>query len=155
MREAAIARWRIRAIDAKGGCDWRIARRAGRGEDELRRIGDIIIGIKWIGNKLLRRRRERATQHRFVDEVNPKLESVVAHDVAHVVAELIFILIAQVGENCDRGCELIVAECFKAGDGERSHAERELYGKAEIGIASRGKACNWLASSMNCPTRSG
>ena len=67
-----------------------------------------------------------------MDEVDPELERMVAHNVAQIVAELVFILIAQVGEEGDGSGELIVAESFEAGDGQRRHAEGKLYGEAEI-----------------------
>ena len=47
---------------------------------------------------------------------------------------MIFILITQVGEKGDGSGELIVAEGFEAGDGERGHAEGKLNGEAEIRI---------------------
>ena len=71
-----------------------------------------------------------------MNEVDSELERMVTHNVAQVVAELIFILIAQVWEESDRSGELIVAEGLKARDGERRHAEGKLYGEAEIRITS-------------------
>ena len=76
-----------------------------------------------------------AAQHRLVNEVDSELERMVAHNVAQVVAKLVFVLIAQVGEKSDRSGELIVAESLEAGDGERRHAEGKLDGEAEIRIA--------------------
>src|SRR5208282_2300596 len=95
---------------------------------------DVAIWIGGVGGKLLRRRGKRAAQHWFVNEVDPELEGVGSHHVAQVVAELVFVLIAQVGEKSDGSGELIVAEGLKAGDGQRGHAEGKLYGEAEIRI---------------------
>ncbi len=71
-----------------------------------------------------------------MNEVDPELERMVTYNVAQVVAELVFVLIAQVGEKSDRSGKLIVAECLEAGDGQRGHAEGKLYGEAEIRIPS-------------------
>ena len=58
----------------------------------------------------------------------------VTHNVAQIVAELVFVLIAQGGEKSDGSGKLIVAECLEAGDGQRCHAEGKLYGEAEVRI---------------------
>ena len=74
-----------------------------------------------------------------MNEVDSELERMVTHNVAQVVAELVFVLIAQVGEKGDGSGKLIVAECLKAGNGQRRHAERKLYGEAEIRIPRLGE----------------
>ena len=74
-----------------------------------------------------------------MNEVNSEFKSVTARNVAQVVAELVFLLIAQVGEKSDGRGELVVAERFEAGDGQRRYAERKLQGKTEIGVARLGE----------------
>ena len=64
-----------------------------------------------------------------------ELECVTSRYVAQVVAQLIFVLIAQVGEKSDGSGELVVAEGFESGDGQRRHAERKLQRETEIRIA--------------------
>ena len=56
----------------------------------------------------------------------PNLSAWLPHNVAQVVAKLVFVLIAQVGEKSDGSGELVVAKSFEAGDGQRRHAERKL-----------------------------
>src|ERR1700741_1290144 len=55
----------------------------------------------------------------------------VAGGVSDVRAQLIFLLVAQRGEQSDRSGELVVAEGFEAGDGERRRAEWESQSKAK------------------------
>ena len=52
-----------------------------------------------------------------MNEVDAEFKSVVAGGVAYVVAQLIFLLITQVGEKRDRRGELIIAECFESRNG--------------------------------------
>src|SRR5208282_4118696 len=149
LREAAVASRRKGAGNADGG--WgdrkrrcRITHRAGgcvikrqRSRDAAA-IGagwiDVAIGVRGIGCELLCRCCERAAEHRLVNEVDSELERMVMHHMAQVVAELIFVLVAEVREKSDRGGELIVAEGLEPGNGERRHAEGELYGEAQIRI---------------------
>ena len=60
--------------------------------------------------------RQRAAQHRFVDEIDAESRGVAAGGVRDVVAELIFFLVAQHGKRGDGRDELIVAESFEAGN---------------------------------------
>ena len=54
-----------------------------------------------------------------MNEVDSELERMVTHNVAQVVAELVFVLIAQVGEKSNGSGKLVVAEGLEAGDGQR------------------------------------
>src|ERR1039458_8428138 len=74
-----------------------------------------------------------------MNKVDSELERVTARDVAQVVAELVFLLIAQVWEKSDWRGELVVAERFETGDSQRRYAERKLQGKTEIGVARLGE----------------
>src|SRR5271169_1553093 len=100
---------------------------------------DVAIGIERIGGELLRRCRERAAEHRLMNKVDSELKRVAARNVAQVMADLVFVLIAQVGEKSDGSGELVVAKSFEAGDGQRRHAERKLQGEAEIRVARLGE----------------
>src|SRR5579864_3850596 len=73
--------------------------------------------------------RECSVQHRFVNEVHSELEGVIARHMAQVIAELIFLLVAQRWKERDWGGELIIAISLEAGDGERRGAEGK--GKCE------------------------
>ena len=70
-----------------------------------------------------------------MDEVDPELDGVTPGNVAHVIAELIFFLVAQVGEEGDGCGELIVPERLEAGNRQRSGAEGKGQGKAQVGVA--------------------
>ena len=83
--------------------------------------------------------RKCAAQHRFVNEVDAEFKSVVASGVAYVVAELIFFLIAQVGEKSDGRGELIVAEGFESRNSLRRGAEGKCQRVAQSGIAGLGE----------------
>ena len=61
-----------------------------------------------------------------MDEVHAETRRVAAGDVGHVVAELVFFLIAQDGKGGDGRDKLVVAEGLESGNG----LEVELNGKA-------------------------
>src|SRR6202040_1333984 len=84
---------------------------------ELRGIGEIKSGIFRERDQSFRRGGQRAAKNRLVDEVHTEARRVLAGGVRNVVAELIFLLVAQYGERRDGGDELIVAEGFEARDG--------------------------------------
>ena len=87
-----------------------------------------------IAGKGFGRAGKRPAQHRFVDEVDSELERMGTHNVAQVVAELVFLLIAQVGEKSNRRSELVVAIGFETGDGQRCGTEGEGQRVAQIGV---------------------
>src|SRR5579872_6098694 len=70
-----------------------------------------------------------------MDEIDSEAGRMASGRVRDVVANLIFLLIAQDGKCCDGGNELIVAECFESGDGLRRSAEGKCQREAEIGVA--------------------
>src|SRR5579864_8507435 len=72
---------------------------------------------------------ERPAQYRFMDEIHSELEGMIAGDVPQVIAELIFLLVAQRRKERDWRGELIIAISLEAGDGERRGAEGK--GKCE------------------------
>src|SRR3984957_173948 len=100
LREVAIAGWSERAVDARSRIRRRIAliywrrvikRQRTRDAPAIRaRRIDIAVGVRGIRCELFRRSRERATEHRFVNKVDPELQRVVAPDMTQVVANLIF-----------------------------------------------------------------
>src|SRR5580704_14037688 len=90
---------------------------------------------------------ECATEHRLMNEVDAELRHMTAGNVTDVVAELIFLLITQVRKQCNRRGELIVAEGFEAGDGQRCGAKRKCQCKAEVRVACLGEV--QLAGSEN------
>src|ERR1700720_1655271 len=92
------------------------------------------MGVRWILLKFILRRRKGAAQPRFVNKVDSKFHRVISCNMADVVAELIFILIAQGRKQSDGSGKLIVAEGFKAGDGQGSRTEGERHCKAEIRV---------------------
>src|SRR6266436_6570885 len=122
LREAAIA-----------GRDRRSA-----GETEIKEggIGDVEAGIVRISQNGFGGGDEGAAENRLVNEVDTKARSVPAGSVTHVVAELIFFLIAQDGKSGDGSDELIVAEGFEAGNGAARGSKWEIEREAEIRIAS-------------------
>ena len=63
----------------------------------------------------LRITREFASKHWLVNQIHAKLDRVSTARVHHIVAHLIFLLIAPDWERCNWRRKLIVAECFKAG----------------------------------------
>jgi hypothetical protein len=79
---------------------------------------------------------ERAAQDGFVDEVDAKARGVFPVDVAHIVAELVLLLIAEDRKRRDGCNELIVPKGFQAGNRVRCGTEWERQSEAEIGIAS-------------------
>src|SRR5208283_3844415 len=127
LRKGAVARGSECAPDAAAWIRHRIAHRAGGSVVNRQRRRDaaavgagrinVAIGIRGISCELLRSRGEGAAQHRLVNEIDSELERMVMHDVAEIVAELILVLIAQVGEKRDGSSKLIVAEGLEAGDG--------------------------------------
>src|SRR5579864_4167488 len=78
--------------------------------------------------------RECSVQNRFVNEVHSELERVIAGDVAQVVAELIFLLVAQRRKSRDRRGELVIAIGLEAGDCKRCGTKRKCKSEAERGV---------------------
>src|SRR5438445_3375317 len=54
--------------------------------------------------------------------------------VARIVAELIFLLLAEYGKRCDRRGKLVIAERLKSRDGVKSCAERKCQREAIVRI---------------------
>ena len=79
---------------------------------------DVAIGIGRVLDELLGGGGKGAAQNRFVNEVDSELESVASCNMAQIVTQLVFLLIAQVGEKSDGRGELVVAEGFESGDGQ-------------------------------------
>src|ERR1019366_6443119 len=105
---------------------------------ELSRISQVesrVLGENVKGFSLTR---EGTAQHWLMDEVNAEFGSVPADRAAHIVAELVFLLVANDGERGNRGDELVVAVGFEAGDGLGGGAERKCQRKAEVPITCRG-----------------
>jgi hypothetical protein len=82
---------------------------------------------------------KRAAEHRLVNKVDSKLESVAARNVAQVVAQLVLLLIAQVGKKSDGSGELVVAESFEAGDGQRRQLKGNCERETEIRVTRLGE----------------
>src|ERR1700722_2288392 len=124
LRKGAIASRSESATDARRRIGRRIALRARRRVVKRQRSGgaptvrsrstDVAIGIERICSELLRRSRECAAEDRFVNKINSEFQRVASRDVAEIVAHLVFILIAQVGEKRNGSVELIVAKSFEA-----------------------------------------
>src|SRR5580700_3833080 len=131
LRKGAVAR---RSITAAGAVRSRYAETLWNEGSEHPRVLYIIDGVIDVLSKSLRRRRKRSTEHGFVDEVQSKLERMASRGVAQVVADLVFALIAQVGEKSDGSGELVVAKSFEAGNRERCGAEGKRQREAQIGV---------------------
>src|SRR5579863_5651991 len=73
-----------------------------------------------------------------MDEIHAEADGVPSRRVSHVVAELIFFLIAQNRESSDGCNELIVAESLESRDGAECGAEGKGQRETKIGIARFG-----------------
>src|SRR5258708_34441291 len=62
-----------------------------------------------------------------------------ASRVAHVIAQLIFLLIPKNRKRGNRGDKLLISESLKPGDRAGEGAERKCQGETQIGIASLGE----------------
>src|SRR5208283_2034050 len=89
-------------------------------------LGGELIGISQIVGRVLGEdverlwcSRKRATQHRLMNEVHAELRRVPAFRSAHVVLELVFLLVAQDGERRNWRDKLVVPIGLKAGDSFR------------------------------------
>src|SRR5712692_4499156 len=134
LREAAIAG------RSGGACHaGRDRRSAGGAEIKDGGIGGVETGIVRVGQNGFGSGGEGAAENWLVNEVDTKARGVPAGTVIHIVAELIFFLVAQDGKSGDGSDELIVAEGFQAGDRAARGSEREIEGEAEIRIASCGE----------------
>src|SRR5207245_5061356 len=78
---------------------------------------------------------KRAAKERFVDEIDAEADGVGTGSAGNVVAELIFLLVAVDGKGGDGGGELIVAESFEAGSGQKTHGKGEIEGFADGRVA--------------------
>src|SRR5208282_673096 len=153
LRKTAVAGGSKSACNRRHSRRWhrgrRIALRGWRSVIKRQRTGgspavgadriDVAIGVERKSGELLRRCRKGAAEHRFMNKVDSELKRVAARNVAQVIADLVFVLIAQVGEKSDGSGELVVAERFEAGDGQRRHAERKLQGETKIRVARLGE----------------
>ena len=86
-------------------------------EEKLRRIGGVETRIVRIKQQRFRIARERPAQHRLMNKIHSESRRMAARSVRHVVAELIFLLIAQHRKRGDGRDELIVAESLETGNG--------------------------------------
>ena len=119
----------LRKVAVVGGSGGSTAREVNR---KLGRVCDIVL---WVLRKLINCFLvpwKCAAEHGFVDEVDAELERMTSGNMAQVVAKLVFVLIAQVGEKRNRSGELVVAEGFEAGNGQRGGAEGEGQREAQI-----------------------
>ncbi len=96
-------------------------RSAAQVEIKLRGIRGIEAGIMRIIENRFGGGGEGAAEDRLMNEINAEPERVRASHVAHVVAKLIFFLVAQDGKCSDGSDELIVAERFEARDGAQAN----------------------------------
>src|SRR6266481_2020726 len=94
----------------------------------------IVIRVVDVLNEGLVRGCERPAQHRLMDEVHAELERMITSSPAQVVASLVFLLIAQGRKQSDWSGELVVAEGFEAGDGQRSRTEGKRQREAQIRV---------------------
>src|SRR5208283_315422 len=90
-------------------------------------------------SKRFRRGCKRPAQHWFVNEVDSELEPMAARNVTQVVAELVLLLIAQVGEKRNRSSELVLAKSFETGDGQGRGTERKRQREAQLRVSSLGE----------------
>ena len=70
-----------------------------------------------------------------MNEIDSKLEGMITGGVTHVVAKLIFFLIAQRRKQCDGRGELIVAVGFETGDRKGRGTEGKCQRKTQSGIS--------------------
>jgi hypothetical protein len=145
LREAAIAGGSVRAAYAGSRAGRGIALRGRRNIIKRQRSGDaaavgagrIDVAI-WVGgvlDNLLRRGCKCAAQHRLMNEVDVRTSARGAGGVTQVVAKLIFVLIAQVGEKSDGRGELVIAESLEAGNRQRGRTEGKRQREAQIRVA--------------------
>ena len=135
LAEGSVARRSVVAGDAGG--------RIGRGRTlvgrrhvvELRRVGHVVRRILRIGDQLLGGGGKGPAKHRLMNKVDAEARRVRAAAVAHVVAELVLLLVAQGGKERDGRSELIVSIRLISADGKRRTAEGKRQGEAEIRIA--------------------
>src|SRR6266478_1181050 len=83
----------------------------------------IVVRVVDVLNEGLVRGRERPAQHWLMDEVDAELKRMITRSPAQVVANLVLLLIAQRRKQSDGSSELVVAESFESGDGQRSRTE--------------------------------
>src|SRR5258708_7739812 len=105
-------------------------------EVELAGVAGICIVVRVVDvlNEGLVRGRECPAQHRFMNEVHAELERMITRSTAQVVTHLVFVLIAQGRKQSDWSSELVVAESFEAGDGQRSRTEGKRQREAQIRV---------------------
>src|ERR1035441_5780479 len=135
LRKAAVAAW---SEVASRAIRWNTGS-ALRAEVESAWILRVNVRVACILDESLIRRRKRATEHRFMNEVNSELERMIAGSPAEVVAHLVLVLIAQVRKKSDRSGKLVVAKGFEAGNGQGSRAEWKRQRKTKIRIARLGE----------------
>ena len=90
-------------------------------------------------DELLGGRGEGAAQNRFVDEVDSEPERVTSCNMAQIVTQLVFLLVAQIGEKSDGGGELVVAEGLESGDGQRGGTEGKRERETQVGVTRLGE----------------
>src|SRR5260370_39814966 len=74
-----------------------------------------------------------------MNEINAKVQGVRAGEMADVIAELIFFLVAQDGKCGDGSDELVVAKGLQARNGAARGSEREIQRKPKMRIARGGQ----------------
>src|SRR5713101_7090163 len=109
-----------------------IQRRASREHTGSRYIET---GILRIGENCFEVAGKRAAKNRFVNEIDAEADGLGTGGAGNVVAELIFLLVALAGKGGDGGGELIVAESFEAGSGQKTDGEGKIEGFADGRVA--------------------
>src|SRR6266852_7500748 len=133
LRKGAIAGRRVRAGRIRRGI--RAAHQILR---KLLRVGQIVCWIHYELRQVFCRARKGAAQDGLVNEVNTKPWRVTAGGVAHVVTELIFLLVAHHWKSGNGRNELLVAKSFETGNSAERGAERKSQCEPEFGVTRLG-----------------
>src|ERR1700757_2211138 len=117
-----------------------VAGRGGRSpvrvvDGKLRRIRRVKSRIVREGIQRFLIARKRTAKHWFVDEIHSELERMIASAMAHVIAKLIFLLVAQRRKERDRGGELIIAIGLEARHRQRRRTERKGERETKRGVS--------------------
>src|SRR5258708_131675 len=134
LRKAAVTGGSCGAPDT--GRDGRSTRGA---EIKGGRIGGVEAGVIRISQYRFGGSGEGAAENRLVNKTDAKARRVPAVVVAHVVAELIFFLVAQNGKSGNGSDELIVAKGLEPGDGAARGSEREIHRETKMRITRSGQ----------------
>src|ERR1700688_1726194 len=107
-------------------------------EEKLGRIRGVEAGVVRISQHRFRSARKRTTQYWLVNKIYAEAWRVSSRRMAYVIAQLVFLLVAQHRKGGNRRRKLVVAKSVQPRNGSKGRAEGKLQRKSHVVVTSFG-----------------